>query len=553
MPRVRIKEEDLIPFLKSEYPSDKVWKSFYKMWMDAKGYHYGDEEYIVDGCRDGGIDAIAYPPPQSKLRITVIQSKHFQGKVSKSDLNQFFKAVEALKSKTEINFDQWVTSVPRVSLRPMYRSLRDKVKKNEVDFVIVTSGKMDRESLGICKKLKIKIEDKKSVVALYKDMAQGKSPRPEQITLRTRGKVLPIIKENEHGLYVFASYLQDFAKCFQDERNNLFAGNVREGINDSPTGEVNRGIDQTLKERPEDFAYFHNGITIVCKKIRKVGNKVILTSPSIVNGAQTVTYLGKTLAGKIPKEATVLVKAIQVDFDGGFEEFETDVAMSSNTQNKVKLGDLSVVDPNLVSLDRFFKSNKCFIERKKGSRPLGKVDLSITRDRILQLMCSLELKLTPAIAKDVQNLYKSHHARDLFKKYNSTNEKRKDALFIAKLDKLVGITLKEFKGTGVRGKRKAKRLAFSSFTIFATTAHLIRDKGMWTKIRGSFNEDGHNNSIYTSQLKKDIRKVAASILAQARVDPEKNMNEFFKSKIKVSASMKNTRKKLKNKVGFHKI
>lgn len=549
MIREKIREEDLIPFLKSEYPSDKIWKSFYKMWMDSKGYDYRDGEYIVDGCRDGGIDAIAYPKPHMKLKISVIQSKHFQGAVTKFDLKRFFEAVSVFRNGSEEEFMDWVTTVPRKGLRPHYRHLWS--KRKDLDFVIVTSGKLDKESILTSKKLKIQIEDKNSVIAHFKDMAQGKSPRPTEITLKKRGRILPIIENDEHGLYVFASPLIDFAKCFQDERNNLFAGNVREGIGGS-SSEVNKGIERTLAERPHDFAYFHNGITIVCKKIIPKGSKVILVSPSIVNGAQTVTYLGETLAGKIPANATVLVKAIEVEFEGGFEEFETDVAMSSNTQNKVKLSDLSVVNPSLVSIERYFKSNRCFLERKRGSKPLVSPEIKITKDRLLQLFSSLESNLGPSMAKDIQSLYKNH-ARELFKKYNSSVDKRRDALFIARLDRLVSSTLREFKGSGVRGKRKARRLSFSSFTIFAATAFIIKDKKMWSKIRSSFNDDGIKDSLYADQLKRDIRKIAAVILAISKKDKELNDAGFFKSKTKVADAIKVVRKKMKSKVRFHQV
>ena len=44
----------------------------------------------------------------------------------------------------------------------------------------------------------------------------------------------------------------------------------------------------TAKDHPEIFYYYNNGITITCEKFLKEGNKLKLTKPQIINGAQTV-------------------------------------------------------------------------------------------------------------------------------------------------------------------------------------------------------------------------------------------------------------------------
>lgn len=76
---------------------------------------------------------------------------------------------------------------------------------------------------------------------------------------------------------------------------------------------------------------------------------------------------------------------------------------------------------------------------------------------------------------------------------------------------------------------------------------------MWSKIRSSLNDDGIKNSIYTKQLKSDIKKIAAFILATAKNDKEINEVGFFKSKTKVSNAIRLARAKMKTRIKFHLI
>jgi hypothetical protein len=353
-------------------------------------------------------------------------------------------------------------------------------------------------------------------------------------------------------LFVFSSPVADFSRAFHEHKKNLFAGNVRYAIRGDTSKGVRSGISKTLREKPEEFAYFHNGITFVCKRLQKRAGRIFLESPSVVNGAQTVSYLGEALADSIPPSATVLVKVIEVTASRGFEEFETDVAMSSNTQNKVSLSDLSVIDPDLVSLERFFRSAKSFLERKRGDRPLGKTHVKINKDRLLQLFASLDNKTGPAATKDKQQLYRNHSGR-LFAQYASSIECKRDSVFLASLDKFIRDVLLAFKLSGRSGKRKKRRLSLSYFTIFAVTAECINDLKLWKPIRSAFYADGIWSNEYSFSLEKDIRRIATSVLAAARRDPDRNETAFFKNRDKVRVLVNTLRRKLKIRLKIAKI
>jgi hypothetical protein len=52
-------------------------------------------------------------------------------------------------------------------------------------------------------------------------------------------------------------------------------------------GKVNKGMQSTLRDAPERFGLYNNGITIVVSGYKYVGASLELIEPYIVNGCQT--------------------------------------------------------------------------------------------------------------------------------------------------------------------------------------------------------------------------------------------------------------------------
>lgn len=83
--------------------------------------------------------------------------------------------------------------------------------------------------------------------------------------------------------------------------NRLFAKNIRYYKGST---EVNQGIKDVLKNEPDNFFYYNNGIKLLCKKItrkalhgttREMG-LFVLEGVSLVNGAQTTGTIGTIFA-----------------------------------------------------------------------------------------------------------------------------------------------------------------------------------------------------------------------------------------------------------------
>lgn len=128
----------------------------------------------------------------------------------------------------------------------------------------------------------------------------------------------------------------------------LVAGNIRHSLGAT---EVNNQIKQTASTSPEKFWYFNNGVTLVADEAAKAPAGAASRSAgvfsfkgaSIVNGAQTVSSLGKadndTSLGlvRVPIRV-ILLKTAPAGFGG-------DVTRTNNLQNRIEPRDFVAQDP----------------------------------------------------------------------------------------------------------------------------------------------------------------------------------------------------------------
>jgi hypothetical protein len=163
----------------------------------------------------------------------------------------------------------------------------------------------------------------------------------------------------------------------------LLEANVRSFL--SSTGKVNKGIRDTLRDEPEKFMAYNNGIVIVADEIRLEraadGSPGIaeLRGMQVVNGGQTTAsiYFSKKKnpeidLSKVRVPAKIIVLKSQ---DAATEEaLISDISKYANSQNSVKQSDLSANKPFHVDLEKMASSTYCpdgvgrwFYERSAGS------------------------------------------------------------------------------------------------------------------------------------------------------------------------------------------
>ncbi len=163
----------------------------------------------------------------------------------------------------------------------------------------------------------------------------------------------------------------------------LLEANVRSFL--SATGKVNKGIAETLRKAPAHFMAYNNGIVLVADEMHMArtesGSPGIawLKGMQIVNGGQTTASLYFTKK-KVPetdlRRVRVPAKIIVLrTTDPAAEEgLIADISKYANSQNAVKLSDLSANKPFHVKVEQLSLATYCpdgvsrwFYERAAGS------------------------------------------------------------------------------------------------------------------------------------------------------------------------------------------
>lgn len=197
---------------------------------------------------------------------------------------------------------------------------------------------------------------------------------------------LQCLKMSEQNLFVDA-YLAiipgiTLAKIYKQYQQVLLEKNVRTFLQFK--GKVNKEIRRTLREKPDMFFSFNNGISTTATEIetKEIDGMLYITRLydwQIVNGGQTTASIAASLTDKevdlskvfVPMKISVIRDAEHDD------ELIKQISVSANSQTAIKNSDFSANDPYLVDLERFSRTEwvpngnnkpfcKWYFERTRG-------------------------------------------------------------------------------------------------------------------------------------------------------------------------------------------
>lgn len=224
---------------------------------------------------------------------------------------------------------------------------------------------------------------------LHRHWSEGK-PRDELVVDFTQvsGSPLPCVYvpgETEDYDYALAAIPGEALRYIYEKFGaRLLEANVRSFLSVKGKG-VNAGIQKTLRDYPEKFMAYNNGIVLVADEMSlaqtAVGSTGIawLKGMQIVNGGQTTAslYFAKkkypdTDLSRVRVPAKIIVMKVQ---DAAREEaLVSDISRYANSQNAVRQSDLSANKPFHVEVERLSLTVYCpdgtgrwFYERAAGS------------------------------------------------------------------------------------------------------------------------------------------------------------------------------------------
>jgi len=236
------------------------------------------------------------------------------------------------------------------------------------------------------KTVKLEVMD---IERLHRHLSEGTGPREIAVNFEeVSGTPLPCIyvpgenDDYDYALTVFPGETLRFV--YEKFGARLLEANVRSFL--STTGKVNKGIRDTLKEDPERFMAYNNGIVVIANEVRlgrsPDGAPAILwlEGMQIVNGGQTtaaIYFTKKKNPATDLRRVRVPVKIIipKSDLDPMAQEALTSaISRFANSQNVVRQADLSANRPFHVEIEKLANSTYCpdgisrwFYERAAGS------------------------------------------------------------------------------------------------------------------------------------------------------------------------------------------
>ena len=206
---------------------------------------------------------------------------------------------------------------------------------------------------------------------------------------------LQCLKMSDQNLFVDA-YLAiipgiTLAKIYKQYQQVLLEKNVRTFLQFK--GKVNKDIRKTLRENPDMFFSFNNGISTTASEIetREIDGMLYITRLydwQIVNGGQTTASIAASLTDKSVDLSRVYVPmkiSVIKDTDHD-DELIRNISFSANRQTAVKNSDFSANDPFLVDLERFSRSE--WVPNGKN-KPICKWYFERTRGQYLDQLAQL--------------------------------------------------------------------------------------------------------------------------------------------------------------------
>lgn len=380
------------------------------------------KKYITDGFKDNGLDAVYYSP--SKNQLFLCQSKWIKngnGGVDKGEILKFLKGVTDL-------------------LHLKYGEFNDKLRKHselienavygpniKIRLVLAYSGnKISDENLSLIQEKVDEFNDTdediffeeynlKSAYSDLKDAVDGEPINAELDLLHWGYNSEPF------KAYYGTVNCGRIAELLESANTRIYSKNIRSFIGLST---INNEIVNTLINNPENFFYLNNGIVLLCKQIqrskfnsgKRENGKFHLKDLTVVNGAQTVGAINYAFEKQPEKVnlAQVFVKIISLEETP--ENFDKDITIASNTQNKIEKRDFVSLDKQQKRLIDEFYLNGLKYHTKRNDKELIKNDENFYfEEATISLACFQEdVDLSTYAKREIGKLWDDKFYTQLF-------------------------------------------------------------------------------------------------------------------------------------------
>lgn len=369
---------------------------------------------ITDEFGDNGIDLIHIDTTSKK--IWIVQSKFSMSGEKGVDCGDIHKFIQGLRELCDGNYRNFGNKTKRLQTI-IDDALCD--AQYQIFFVIAYTRKdLSRENMDIINPYISEFNEGGEV--LY--FMNFNLPKAHEILKKGLNKPIECMLHIKNWGQTTAPYKSyygivdatEIAQLWGTYSTNLLSKNIRHFLGNT---EANIAMIETLRNSPELFKYFNNGISILCSSIKKTllgGTNTDVglfecKDIQIVNGAQTVGTLGEFYKSPIEGApvAEVFVKVISLE--GAPEDFSIRQTIANNTQNKVEKKDFASLSPIQVRLKDELRLDGITYHLKRGVDVPTLDEYNYTFDEAATILAAsqTDISLSVLAKREVGKLWES--------------------------------------------------------------------------------------------------------------------------------------------------
>lgn len=353
----RIKQEIQEPYYRQNFSNDgQRFVAWYLRNIHLRDMNETKAD-VTDGPNDKQIDAIVVDDQTSTVYI--IQGKFIgsDSSVDSEPLQEVLSSWVHLKDLTQLQ----ATSNHKLQqkLSEVAIAFRDEY---DVEFELITTSVLTQGAKEVLARFQREIaesDDFSAVIHLIDihelqiryDMAlQRENPCLNHSLILENGKYMNM-KLSDTNVVIAAVPLKKCIDFPGIKDQTLFQKNVRQSLGLS--NRVNKGILRTIYDSPDEFFFYHNGLTAICNQLVLEDNgRLTLKGVSIVNGCQSMnTILSCSEQIKENGDAHVLFRFYEIPR----RERADKISTSTNSQSAVKPRDLRSNDKHVLALKRQYE------------------------------------------------------------------------------------------------------------------------------------------------------------------------------------------------------
>lgn len=391
--------------IRADSGGDWMLASMFEMFEEVASEN-GDVEaldYTPHRSQGAKVDGYHFEQETGTITIAICDFRNDPDiqKLNASDINTAFKRAETFISNSFL--PNYVSSMEESSagFQLAYLLMTEKRSISRIRLILFSNAEIATRLKGLENKKIENITLSYNVLdfSRYFDIVNSRTGNePVEIDIvELGGHPLPFLSAakdaGDYEAYLLAIPGNLLAKIYSEYGARLLEQNVRTFL--QARGKVNKGIQNTLKQEPEMFFAYNNGLTATASGVEistsSDGNEKItsIKNLQIVNGGQTTaSMLYARDKDKTDLSEVFIQVKLSVISEERIDEVVPKISRFANTQNRVSEADFFSNHPFHVRIETFsrrisspprdgqFAQSKWFYERARGQYKDGQAYLS---------------------------------------------------------------------------------------------------------------------------------------------------------------------------------